>query len=79
MINIDTLLRVMFEKGASDLHITVGIPPMLRIDGEMIATEFEKLRPDDCQHIIYSILTDEQKERFERENELDISFGDECF
>jgi twitching motility protein PilT len=75
MINIDTLLRVMFEKGASDLHITVGIPPMLRIDGEMVATEFEKLRPDDCQHVIYSILTDEQKERFERENELDISFG----
>ncbi len=75
MINIDTLLRVMFEKGASDLHITVGIPPMLRIDGDMVATEFEKLRPDDCQHIIYSILTDEQKERFERENELDISFG----
>ncbi len=75
MINIDTLLRVMFEKGASDLHITVGVPPMLRIDGDMAATEFEKLRPDDCQHIIYSILTDEQKERFERENELDISFG----
>lgn len=75
MINIDTLLRVMFEKGSSDLHITVGIPPMLRIDGEMVVTEFEKLRPDDCQHIIYSILTDEQKERFERENELDISFG----
>ncbi|HDQ26539.1 MAG TPA: type IV pilus twitching motility protein PilT [bacterium] len=75
MINIDTLLRVMFEKKASDLHITVGVPPMLRVDGEMITTEFEKLRPDDCQHIIYSILTDEQKERFERENELDISFG----
>jgi twitching motility protein PilT len=75
MINIDTLLRVMFDKGASDLHLTVGVPPMLRIDGEMVPTEFEKLRPDDCQHIIYSILTDEQKERFERENELDISFG----
>ncbi len=75
MVNIDTLLRVMFEKGASDLHITVGAPPMLRIDGEMTPTEFEKLRPDDCQHIIYSILTDEQKEKFERESELDLSFG----
>ncbi|MFP4466523.1 MAG: type IV pilus twitching motility protein PilT [Candidatus Goldiibacteriota bacterium] len=75
MVNIDTLLRVMFEKGASDLHITVGAPPMLRIDGDMAATEFEKLRPDDCQQIIYSILTDEQKESFERESELDISFG----
>ncbi|MCX7698056.1 MAG: type IV pilus twitching motility protein PilT [Candidatus Goldbacteria bacterium] len=75
MVNIDTLLRLMFEKGASDLHITVGVPPMLRIDGEITPTEFEKLRPEDCQHIIYSILTDEQKEKFERENELDISFG----
>jgi len=65
----------MFEKGASDLHLTVGVPPMLRIDGEITPTEFEKLRPDDCQNIIYSILTDEQKEKFERENELDISFG----
>lgn len=75
MVNIDTLLRLMFEKGASDLHLTVGVPPMLRIDGEITPTEFEKLRPDDCQNIIYSILTDEQKEKFERENELDISFG----
>lgn len=75
MVNIDTLLRIMFEKGASDLHLTVGAPPMLRIDGEMVASEFEKLRPDECQHVIYSILTDEQKEKFERENELDLSFG----
>ncbi len=75
MVNIDTLLRTMFEKGASDLHLTVGVPPMLRIDGEIVPTEFEKLRPDECQSIIYSILTDEQKEKFERENELDISFG----
>lgn len=75
MVNIDTLLRLMFEKGASDLHITVGIPPTLRIDGEMVQTEFDKLRPDECQQIIYSILTDEQKEKFERENELDLSFG----
>ena len=70
MVNIDTLLRIMFEKGASDLHLTVGAPPMLRIDGEMVASEFEKLRPDDCQHVIYSILTDEQKEKFERRTSL---------
>jgi len=75
MVNIDTLLRIMFEKGASDLHLTVGAPPMLRVDGEIAPTEFEKLRPDECQQIIYSILTDEQKEKFERENELDLSFG----
>jgi twitching motility protein PilT len=75
MINIDTLLRLMFEKGASDLHVTAGVPPVLRIDGEMTPTEYEKLRPETCQQLIYSILTDEQKERFEKDDELDISFG----
>jgi twitching motility protein PilT len=44
MVNIDTLLRLMFERGASDLHITAGAPPMLRVDGVMTATEYEKLR-----------------------------------
>jgi twitching motility protein PilT len=75
MVNIDTLLRLMFEKGASDLHVTAGVPPVLRIDGEMTPTEYEKLRPETCQQLIYSILTDEQKERFEKDDELDISFG----
>jgi twitching motility protein PilT len=65
----------MFEKGASDLHITAGAPPMLRIDGQITATEYEKLRPEVTQQLIYSILTDEQKEKFEKDNELDISFG----
>lgn len=75
MVNVDTLLRLMFEKGASDLHITAGAPPMLRIDGVMTPTEYEKLRPEITQQLIYSILTDEQKEKFEKDNELDISFG----
>ncbi len=75
MVNIDTLLRLMFERGASDLHITAGAPPMLRVDGVMTATEYEKLRPEATQQLIYSILTDEQKEKFEKDNELDVSFG----
>lgn len=48
---------------------------MLRIHGEMTPMDFEKLRPETCQTLVYSILTDEQKEKFERENELDLSFG----
>jgi twitching motility protein PilT len=75
MVHIDTLLRAMFEKGASDLHLTVGSPPMIRLHGEMEALDFEKMRPDTVQQVIYSILTDEQKEKFEKENELDLSFG----
>jgi twitching motility protein PilT len=75
MVHIDTLLRAMFEKGASDLHLTVGSSPMIRLHGEMEALDFEKMRPDTVQQLVYSILTDEQKEKFERENELDLSFG----
>ncbi len=74
-MTIDSLIRMMFDRGASDLHLTAGVPPMLRIDGRMTPLDFEKLRPDTCQALIYSVLTDEQKEKFEREQELDSSFG----
>jgi twitching motility protein PilT len=69
------LLMQMSEKKASDMHITAGLPPMLRIDGEVVQTQFEKLTPDVCQRLIYSLLTDSQKEKFEATSELDLSFG----
>lgn len=75
MLSMQDLLLVMVEKRASDLHITAGVPPMLRIDGEVVQTEYEKLTPDYCQRLIYSLLTDAQKEKFESTNELDLSFG----
>jgi len=75
MMNMKDLLVAMIEKKASDLHLTVGSPPMLRIDGEMIATQYEKMTPDVCQRLIYSLLTDSQKQRFEASSELDVSFG----
>lgn len=75
MLNMQDLLMMLMEKKASDLHITAGLPPMLRIDGEVKSTQFEKLTPDTCQRLIYSLLTDSQKEKFEASNELDLSFG----
>ncbi|MEE9316484.1 MAG: type IV pilus twitching motility protein PilT [bacterium] len=75
MVSIDELLQLMMEKGASDLHLTVDVPPTLRIDGELVPTEHEKLQEDQCQRLVYSLLTDKQKERFESTNELDLSFG----
>ncbi len=75
MVSIDALLRELFEKGGSDLHLTVGAPPALRLHGEMEMMDYEKLRPETCQALVYSVLTDEQKEKFEKENELDLSFG----
>lgn len=75
MLNMNDLLVLLMEKRASDLHLAAGAPPMLRVDGELVPTPFEKLTPEVCQRLIYSLLTDSQKERFEANNELDLSFG----
>jgi twitching motility protein PilT len=69
------LLRIMMEKGASDLHITAGAPPMLRIDGRIVPTNFPKLTAEVCQHLVYSIIQDEHKKRFESVHELDLSLN----
>ena len=75
-LNVRALLDEMIEKGASDLHITVGEPPRLRIDGELLdSSEKQVLTPRDTLTLAYSILTEQQKKRFETDDELDFSFG----
>ena len=69
------LLKVMLDKGASDLHITTGSPPQLRIDGELVPLRTDALTPVDTKQLCYSVLTDQQKLRFEEDQELDLSFG----
>jgi twitching motility protein PilT len=73
--NLHQLLKAMVEKGASDLHITTGSPPQLRIDGSLVPLKTPPLSPVDTKQICYSILTDAQKHKFEEESELDLSFG----
>jgi twitching motility protein PilT len=75
-VNLRALLEEMIKRGASDLHITAGERPKLRVDGEITnATIDYVLTPKDTLAIAYSILTDAQKKRFEIEDELDFSFG----
>ncbi len=64
-IAVDKLLNVMVENGASDLHITAGVPPMLRIDGKLVPVKHPPLNPSDTKELCYSVLTDMQKHRFE--------------
>jgi len=75
MVLMDELFQLMKEKGASDLHLTVGVPPVMRIDGGLYSTPYDALTPDRTQALIYSIMTDEQKQRFENTNELDFAFS----
>jgi twitching motility protein PilT len=75
MANLHQLLKLMVEKGASDLHITCGSPPQLRIDGHLIPLKTAALTREDCQQLCYSFLTESQKHKFEETCELDLSFG----
>ncbi len=74
-LNLQQLLKAMVEKGASDLHITTGSPPQLRIDGSLVPLRTNPLNPVETKQLCYSVLTDEQKLRFEEDLELDFSFG----
>lgn len=73
-MNIDEFLRVAVKKRASDIHIRVGCPPMLRIDGRIVPTEMRPLTPADTKRTLYSMLSNAQREMFERSQELDVSF-----
>jgi twitching motility protein PilT len=75
MANLHQLLKAMIEKGASDLHVTTGSPPQLRIDGKLAPLRMPAMTPQETKQSCYSILTDAQKHRFEATNELDLSFG----
>jgi len=74
-MEIRDLLVMCIEKGASDLHITENEPPILRIDGRLIRTELEKLNKQALKIMVYGVLSNSQKEIFERELELDFSLA----
>ena len=73
---LKSLLREMVSRGASDLHISAGQPPVLRIDGSLTnAGDGGTVQPGEAARLASSILTPEQRERFEEESELDFSFA----
>jgi twitching motility protein PilT len=75
-VNLRVLLEEMIERGASDLHITAGERPKMRIDGDIQTSRQDiVLQPKDTLQLAYSVLTENQKKRFEMEDELDFSFG----
>jgi len=75
-LSLRLLLQEMIQRGASDLHITVGDRPKIRVDGDLVDSKFPRpLTPKDSLSLAYSILTENQKKRFETETELDFSFG----
>lgn len=75
MASIDELFKIMIEQGASDLHITSGAPPYLRLHGSMVPMNFKNLTNQDVQGLIFEILTEKQKKQFIEKWELDIAYN----
>ena len=72
---LQQLLHVMVEQGASDLHLTTGSPPIIRLDGSLVALKTPPLGSVETKLLCYSVLSEEQKVVFEKKHELDFSFG----
>lgn len=75
-IDLNQVLRAMLSVGGSDLHLTVGAPPMTRIDGALVPLEnFPIQKPDSLQRVLYAVMSQKQREAFEAELELDFAYA----
>ncbi len=74
-VTMRQLLEEMIQRDSTDLHLTIGSPPMFRVDGELVPSNYEVMTPECIQQLVYSVLNDQQKKKFEMEWELDFSFG----
>ena len=72
-LDIDEILHKAVQRKASDVHITAGLPPVLRIDGRLVPMDEERIVPSSSQELVYSMLTDQQKQAFEENFERGIS------
>ncbi|MEB3300084.1 MAG: type IV pilus twitching motility protein PilT [Candidatus Sericytochromatia bacterium] len=72
---MEELLQLTFDRDGSDLHISSGVPPIIRINGKLVRTDYEPLSPEDTQRLIFSILSNDQRKTLEQTLELDCSYG----
>jgi twitching motility protein PilT len=74
-MNLPDLLKMTLDLNGSDLHLSIGSPPQVRVDGDLRRLDFPELGPDTTKALAYSVLTDAQKKKFEEFWELDLAFG----
>lgn len=72
---IEDLMEEVIERGGSDLHLSAGLPPYIRISGKLTPTEHEPMTPEACQRLIFSMLNNSQRKQLEQTWELDCSYG----
>ncbi|MER3412697.1 MAG: type IV pili twitching motility protein PilT [Armatimonadota bacterium] len=74
-MHVDDLLADAVKRGASDLHLTVKLPPIARIDGDLVQLPYQALDSRDTNRLVYEIMSDEQVARFEQTHDTDFSYG----
>jgi twitching motility protein PilT len=72
---IEDLMEEVVERGGSDLHLSAGLPPYMRVNGKLIPAEYEPLTAEMCQRLIFSMLNNTQRKQLEQTWELDCSYG----
>ena len=75
MVRIEEVLQVAMDSRASDIHLTAGLPPKMRVNGHLLNMDFPVLKPEDTLDIVGQIMTEHQKQMFEERGELDMSFA----
>src|SRR6267143_3523851 len=75
MVSLEEFLQLLVQRGGSDLHIASGSPPRIRVDGQLKPTEFDTLTKEESQKLVYGVLSEDQIAKFEKDLELDFSFG----
>lgn len=74
-ISVEEMLAVAKQAGASDVHITVGVPPKMRVNGKLITMDYPRMLPADTLQVVLDIMTEQQREKFEERGEYDMSFS----
>ncbi len=75
MVHIEDILRTAKEAGASDVHLTVGIPPKMRVHGRLVTMAYDRLLPPDTLEVAAQVMSEVQRQRFEDKGEYDLSFS----
>lgn len=75
MLSVEEILKTASEAGASDVHMTVGIPPKMRVNGKLLTMDFPRLFPADTLDVMLNIMTEMQRDKFEEHGEYDLAFS----
>jgi twitching motility protein PilT len=75
MVKLEDVLRLAIEMNATDIHVQVGLPPMFRVRGKLVAHESDALTVEQCEALVFSIMSEDQKKTFSERLDCDFSYG----